>query len=210
MMKRSPLFFSCLLAAFCLLLSGCALQTSQPPSTLYDLGPASSLPSEKTLPEDMPTLVVFRVNAPDWLNNTKMYYRLAHVNDQQTRFYTLSRWNAQPPKLFRDRLKSRIVAAGGEIGGGRAHKVNQLRLIVHVEDFSQYFSDDSNSEARIALRISVLDRDGLIAQKSFLQTAPASTPDAPGGAKALSVATDEVISEILRWIVQNYKKGETL
>lgn len=210
MMKRPYLFFSSLLAVCCLFLSGCALQSSQPPATLYDLGPASSMPAEKTLPEGMPTLVVFRVNAPDWLNNTQMYYRLAHVNDQQTRFYTLSRWNAQPPKLFRDRFKSRIVAAGGEIGGGRAPKADQLRLIIHVEDFSQHFLDDSNSEGRIALRVSVLGKDGLIAQKSFLHTVAAPSPDAPGGAKALSVATDEVITEVLLWIVQNYKKGESL
>ncbi|WAW08978.1 PqiC family protein [Oxalobacter vibrioformis] len=207
MMKPRHLFFSSLLAACCLFLSGCALQSSQPPATLYDLGPSSSMPSDRLLPDDMPTLVVFRVNASDWLNNTKMYYRLAHVNDQQTRFYTLSRWNESPPKQFRDRLKSRIVSAGGEIGGARAPRAGQLRLIVNIEDFSQYFTDDSHSEGRIALRVSVLGKDGLVAQKSFLHAVAASTPDAPGGTKALSVATDEVIAEILLWIVENYKKG---
>ena len=82
-----------------------------------------------------------------------------------------------------------------------------MRLIVNIEDFSQYFTDDSHSEGRIALRVSVLGKDGLVAQKSFLHAVAASTPDAPGGAKALSVATDEVIAEILLWIVENYKKG---
>lgn len=209
MMKPRHFFFSSLLAACCLILSGCALQSSQPQATLYDLGPSSSMPSEKMLPDDVPTLVVFRVNSPDWLNNTQMYYRLKHVNEQQTRFYTLSRWNVAPPKLFRDRLKSRIVAAGGEIGGGRMPRADQLRLIVNVEDFSQYFTDDSNSEGRVALRVTVLGKDGLLAQKSFLHAVAAASPDAPGGAKALSVAADEVISEILLWIVENYKKDES-
>ncbi|MDL2284573.1 PqiC family protein [Oxalobacter sp. OttesenSCG-928-P03] len=181
---------------------------SQPPATLYDLGPPSSMPAEKALPPDMPTLVVFRVNSPDWLGNTMMYYRLTHVNEQQTRFYTLSRWNMPPPKLFRDRLKSRIVSAGGEIGGGRMPRAEQLRLVVHLEDFSQYFLDDSNSEGRVALRVSVLNKDALVAQKSFLHTVTAPTPDASGGAQALSLATDEVIAQILLWIVENYKKGD--
>jgi ABC-type uncharacterized transport system auxiliary subunit len=207
MMKSRRLFFSGLLLFCSLFLSGCTLQSSQPPATLYDLGPPSSMPSDLVLQEEMPVLVVFRVNSPDWLGSTKMYYRLSHVNDQQTRFYTLSRWNSPPPKLFRDRFKSRIVSAGGEIGGERSPGVDQLRLIIHVEDFSQYFTDDSNSQARIALRVSVLGKDGLFARKSFLHTAVAPTPDASGGAKALSVATDEVIAEILRWVVDNYKKS---
>lgn len=209
MMKPRHFFFFSLLATCCLILSGCALQSSQPQAVLYDLGPPSSMPSEKMLPDDVPRLVVFRVNSPDWLNNTQMHYRLLHVNELQTRFYTLSRWSVQPPKLFRERLKSRIVAAGGEIGGGRAQRADQLRLVVNIEDFSQYFADNSHSEGRIALRVSVLGKDGLVAQKSFLHTVAAASPDAPGGAKALSVAADEVITEILLWIVENYKRGES-
>ncbi len=209
MIKRSRLFFFSLLAVCCLILSGCAMN-SQPQSVLYDLGPPSSMPEGPALPAGMPPLIVFQVNSPDWLDSTKMYYRLEHVNAQQARFYTLSRWNMAPSKLFRDRLKSRIVSAGGEIGGGRVPKEGQLRLIVHVEDFSQYFKDDANSEARIALRVSVLDKDGsMIAQKGFLHTVAAKSPDAPGGAQALSAATDDVISEILAWVVENSRKGES-
>ena len=210
MMNTRHFFFSCLMAVCCLLLSGCALNTSQPPATRYDFGPVSSVPSGQIVPTDLPALVVSQVSAPDWLNSTRMYYRLAHVNEQQTLFYTLSSWNAQPSKLFRERFHSRIVAAGGETGDGVMSKANQLRLIIHLEDFSQYFLDDSDSKARIALRVSVPGRDGSVLRKSFFHQVDAPTPDAAGGAKALSVATDEVITQVLDWIVENHKKGEVL
>ena len=201
MMKKSRFSFLALLFSGVLLMAGCAM-TSQPPATLYDLGPLSSMPTERTLTPEIPPLVIFRVQSPEWLNNSMMYYRLGHVNEQQTRFYTQSRWNMSPPKLFRERLRARIAAAGGELGGERSRDREQLRIIVHVEDFSQYFYDDSNSEARISVRATLLDRDGAVSQKVFFQAAPAKTPDAPGGAQALSVATDALITEMFYWIVE--------
>ncbi len=146
----------------------------------------------------MPRLSVYQVNAPEWLGSTMMYYRLAHVDLRETRFYTLSRWNMPPSKLFRDRLESRLVSASG----GSVSREGRWRLIVHMEDFSQHFVDDANSEGRIALRVSVLDGDGLVARQRFLRAVPAPAPDAPGGARALSVATDEVIADILRWLTE--------
>ncbi|MCL1886803.1 MAG: PqiC family protein [Betaproteobacteria bacterium] len=206
MLKRSHLSLFSLLVVCCWLLFGCAIN-SQPSATLYDLGPVSSAQTNKVFPPDMPLLVISRVNAPSWLRNTMMYYRQAQVNDQQTLFYTLSRWSMPPPELFRDHLESRIVAAGGVIEGTRANKAGQLRLIVHIEDFSQYFQDDSTSEGRIALRVSIFGKDRLVAQKSFFHKVPAPSPDAPGGVQALSVAADEVITEILHWIVENRQAG---
>lgn len=206
MIKRMHLLLGCLVAVCGFLLSGCAIE-SQPPAILYDLGPPSLVPTEKALPSDMPVLSVSRVTASDWLSSSMMYYRLEQVNDQQTRFYTLSRWNMPPSNLFQNRLKSRIVSAGGEISVGRVQG-ERLRLVIYVEDFSQYFSDASHSEARIVLRVSILGKKGMIAQKRFLQTVPSKTPDAAGGAQALSVATDDVITEILAWIVSNYQKDE--
>lgn len=206
MMKQRRLFFVSLFTALGLFLSGCAFH-SQPPATLYDLGLPSSMPEERILPAGMPRLLVFQVNAADWLNNSKMYYRLGQVNAQQTRFYTLSRWNTNPPKLFRERLQSRILSLGGEIGSGRIADADELRLIVHLEDFSQYFHDANHSEGRIALRVSVTGKKGLFLQKSFLYTVPAQSPDAVGGAAALADAADGVIADMLQWIGENYSQA---
>ncbi|MDR0933569.1 MAG: ABC-type transport auxiliary lipoprotein family protein [Burkholderiaceae bacterium] len=201
-MKRQRRFFlASLLTASLLLLAGCSMN-SQPPATLYDLGPPESIPADTILPPGTPALAVARVRSPDWLNNTKMYYRLAHINPQQTRFYTLSRWNMPPASLLHDHMKSRIIAAGGEIGGSRAHSDRQLQLVLYLEDFSQFFHDDTHSEGRVVLRVSVLNKDGLLAQKRFSRAIIAATPDAPGGARSLAVATDDLMTEILRWITE--------
>lgn len=206
MMKPSRFFFASLFAALGMLFSGCAFH-SQPPATLYDLGLPSSMPENRILPAGMPRLLVFQVNAADWLNSSKMYYRLGQVNAQQTRFYTLSRWNTQPAKLFRERLQSRILSSGGEIGSGRVADADELRLIVHLEDFSQYFHDADHSEGRVALRILVTGKKGVFLQKSFLYTVPAQSQDAAGGAAALADATDGVIADMLQWIGENYPQA---
>ena len=66
---------------------------------------------------------------------------------------------------------------------------------------ADYFTSDGSG-------ISVFKNDGgVVAQKGFLKQVSATTPDADGGARALSVASDELITEILAWIVQNYKAG---
>jgi cholesterol transport system auxiliary component len=205
MIKRSFLIFSALLAAGALLF-GCAM-TSQPPATMYGLKPMSFTSTDRTLSSDVPALAIFYVSAPDWLNNTMMYYRQMHMNEQQIRFYTLSRWSMSPPELFRERLKSRIVVAGGTIGGGKKYFPGQLRLMVHIEDFSQHFQDDLNSEGRMALRVSILGKEEVLAQKHLFIAVPAATPDAPGGAHALSTATDELITEILTFIAKSCQEG---
>ncbi|MCM1128474.1 MAG: ABC-type transport auxiliary lipoprotein family protein [Alistipes senegalensis] len=207
MIKQSRFFLLGLFAALGIFLSGCAFN-SQPQAVLYDLGLPSSMPEERLLPAGMPRLLVFQVNAADWLNSSKMYYRLAQVNEQQTRFYTLSRWNTQPPKLFRERLQSRILALGGEIGSGRIADADELRLMVHIEDFSQYFHDADYSEGRIALRVSVTGKNGVFLQKSFLAAVPAPSQDAAGGVRALAAATDGVIVEILQWISGNCRQAD--
>lgn len=204
-MKLTRFFFSSLLIGCCLLLSGC-MTSSQPAAILYDLGPDSSMPTGRQMPADMPLLAVSQVESADWLDNNKMYYRLAQVNDQQTRYYTLSLWNMQPQRLFRERLTSRIISAGGDVAGEKVDKTNILRLFVHIEDFSQYFYDDSNSEGRIALRVSVIGKDDFLMQKSFFHKVTAPSPDSAGGAKALAIATDEIIFQMLQWIAENYRK----
>ena len=204
MMKQHRFFFFSFLAAFCLLFSGCAFN-SQPAAVLYDLGPAPFEAETHALPAEMPRLLVSQVNAADWLNSSKMYYRLAQVNDQQTWFYTLSRWNTRPSKLFSERFQSALLASGSEVENGMAAP-DAWRVTVHIEDFSQYFYDASKSEGRIVLRVSVAGKNGRLLQKRFLRAEPAMSPDAAGGAAALAAATDGIIADILQWVGENCRR----
>ncbi len=204
-MKQHHFFSGLLIAISLLFFGGCAFN-SQPSALQYDLGPTSSIKTKQILSSDVPAIMVSQVDAPAWLNNNKMYYRLAQVNEQQTRFYTRTLWNMPPAKLFREYLKSHIVSSGGEIGGKKISTANTIQLFIYIEDFSQYFYTDENSEGRIALRASILNQDGVLTQKSFYKAIKAPTPDAAGGVQALATGTNEVIIEILHWIEKNYKK----
>ena len=204
-MKQHHFLSGLLIAISLLFLGGCAFN-SQPAAIQYDLGPTTSMPAERIFSSNMPPIIVSQVDAPAWLNNNKMYYRLSQVNDQQTRFYTRTLWNMPPAKLFREYLKSLIVSSSGEIGGQKISTTNALRLFIYIEDFSQYFYSDESSEGRIALRASLLGKDNLLIQKSFYRAIPAPTPDAAGGVKALATGANEIMTEILYWVKENYKK----
>jgi cholesterol transport system auxiliary component len=43
----------------------------------------------------------------------------------------------------------------------------------------------------------------LVGQRSVLVQRPATTPDAPGGVRALAAATDAAIEEIDQWLQQS-------
>lgn len=185
------------------LLSGC-MGGSTMQAMMYDLGPMEETSQVVLLPNTMPYLLATKVSSAEWLNSSLMYYRLGHVNEQQTRAYSESRWNRQPAKIFRDRLQSRIIAARNETNSVKADGA-RLEIVLYLEDFSQYFYDETKSEARIVVRATLL-RDGvLLDQKIFTQKEPAPSADAAGGVKALAVATEDVISEILVWTINRYQ-----
>ena len=52
------------------------------------------------------------------------------------------------------------------------------------------------SQARIQLRVGLVHKNNLLAQKSFVSSVDVATPDAKGGAAAMSRASDQIIEQI--------------
>ena len=129
-----------------------------------------------------------------------IYFRLAYANEQQPRPYASSRWAMPPAQLFGQRLKSRLAQAGGVVLAAADGAINVPLLRVEADDFTQIFSSPAQSGAHIALRASVFDGRALVAQKSFMHQAPAPSPDAAGGAKAMVAASDAVITDMMGWL----------
>ena len=205
MFSRSRLFLFAKLGMSALLLAGCL--TSAPPATLYDFGSIVPKMDEQVFPPDFPALDVSRVGAPAWLQSTLIYYRQEQVNEQQTRFYTQSRWNMVPSELIRENIRAQIYAAGGSLGGGRAVHADELRLVLYVQEFSHYFSSATVSEGRFAFTAAISQKGEVIAQRAFYAAVPAKTPDAQGGVKALSEAVHAATAEMLLWIVQSHNQS---
>lgn len=78
-------------------------------------------------------------------------------------------------------------------------------LQLELDEFAQVFDAPNASVGLIRVHATVLaPADGgggrLLAQRSFIAQQPAPSPDAAGGVRALTAASDRVLSEIAQWL----------
>ncbi|MGV3742758.1 MAG: ABC-type transport auxiliary lipoprotein family protein [Burkholderiaceae bacterium] len=192
--------YTFLVASILLLLAGCAINEPPPASQAFDLGPARM---EKTadMPK-LPALSVAHVDAPSWLDSTRMFYRLGYSNAQQPRQYAGNRWITPPAQLFEQRLKSRLGQSGGMVLSASAGAMRIPVLQIEIDEFTQVFESPGQSAAHVTVRAAVIDNRILIAQQTFVKQVPAPTADAPGGVRALADASDAVIADMMKWLAQ--------
>jgi cholesterol transport system auxiliary component len=180
-----------------LLATGCA--TRAPEADLFDLGPPTNASKVAQVP-NLPAVSMPEVLTPTWLDGNNMFYRMLYANDQQPRPYAKTRWSMAPGLLLDQRVRSRITQAGGVVIQLSDGVVNLPTLRIETDDFTQNFSSVSSSDARVVLRASLYNGRALVAQKTFSSQAPAPTPDATGGARALAAASDAAIDEMITWL----------
>ena len=177
------------------LLAGCA-SVKKPQAELFDLGlatPAAGLPA-------LPPMALAEVNTPEWLDSPAIFYRLAYESPRQPRPYANSRWSMPPAQLFAQRLKSRMGQAGGTLLSASDGATGIPVLHLEADEISQVFDSPARSDGMVAMRLSVLNGRRLLGQKSFVQRAPAPSPDAAGGVDAIAAASDAVIADMLQWL----------
>jgi cholesterol transport system auxiliary component len=185
------------------LLAGCAGQSSQTSHSRFDLGPVPTQATAPVLPPAtvqasvLSALSVADVNVPAWLDNTGMHYRLLYADSRETRPFATSHWTMPPAGLIGQRLKWRVAQAGGAVMSTADSRTNILQI--DADDFSQHFDSPASSQAQVALRATVLAGRKLVAQRTFVRTAPAGG-NAAGGAQALAVATDQAIVDMIQWL----------
>jgi cholesterol transport system auxiliary component len=201
MKKNLEILLAALFAFGCVALGGCAVYKA-PPQTMFDLGPLPAAAAASGL-DGLRPIGVAEPSVPPWLDSREMYYRLNYANDLQLHPYANSRWSMPPIQLFEQRLKLRIAQAGGQVLSA-SESASNVPLVLHIEadDFTQTFDSPAHSGGQVALRASVFSGRGLLAQKSFSRQADAPSADAGGGAKALAIASDAVIAEILQWLTE--------
>ncbi|MES2046888.1 MAG: ABC-type transport auxiliary lipoprotein family protein [Pseudomonadota bacterium] len=178
------------------LLQACASGT-QSSSLSYDFG---TVAKENNAAPSKIAISLADVSAPATLDSNAMLYRLAYDNAQLLHPYANHHWSMPPAQLFTQRFKSRIAATGGTVLGATDGVAELPVLRIEMDEFSQVFTSTTQSEAKIALRVTLIKKNKLIAQQYFdLATASASA-DASGGAKAMQVTADRSISAILAWL----------
>lgn len=171
-----------LLLCAALLLAGCAGGRGAAVKS-YDLGaepPKASLPPLRAV----------SVRAAMPLDGSDMLYRLAWRDPGEIAAFGQSRWAAPPAELLRRQLLRALPES----------KDAPCALAVELNEFSQVFSAEQASEARIELRATLAGRAGPLAARGVSISEPGGGPSAASGAAAFARAADRAVAELARWI----------
>ena len=191
-------------------LAGCSA-LPQPPvrPVLYDLGPGQLAPAAEQPP--LPALALADVQSAGAVDgSTAVHYRLAYSDARELRPYQQARWSQPPIQLMRQRLQAHLGqqrAVIGTLGAQASVRVDgqpPALLRVELEEFSQVFDSPERSVGLVRLR-ATLTRPGslgesLLAQRLFEAQAPAPSPDATGGTRALAQGADQVAAALAQWL----------
>lgn len=209
-------------------LGGCSALPDKPTrAALYDFGLAA-VPVAAPQAASGPPLALEDISTPGGaLDNTAVLYRLGYADVQQLRPYALARWAMPPAQLLRQRLKERIgqnrpvfnagegVALERSASAARAGvatpattasttAANPLLLRVELEEFSQLFDAPASSQGVVRLRATLValtpGGERLLGQRLFALQQPAPSPDAAGGVRALTTASDAAIEALVLWL----------
>ncbi|MFX1671145.1 ABC-type transport auxiliary lipoprotein family protein [Paraburkholderia sp. A2WS-5] len=208
--RSFPRLYRAALAALAIgMLAACAGRSVTLSEVHYDLGPqqeaaspsAASLsaPSAPTAPSpaSLPPLKVLEVNAPPTLDHDGILYRL-NGDSQRTGRYADSRWTMSPARLLTLRLRSALGSRATVLSGADAVPAPLLK--VELTEFEQVFDSSTQSAGVLAARATLMRGGKVIAQRSFVARAPASTPDAAGGVAALRAASDDFAGQVGAWV----------
>ncbi len=196
--------WSALIAIFTLL-TACATSA---PTQSFDYG---SAPFTIGLPKLQLTgmkWVVAEIRVPASLDGNAMLYRLNYENPQELKPYAQSRWSVSPAQLLSIRLKQAINQAGGAALSAADGIKDTAQLRIELEEFAQHFSAPQHSQARLHLRVGLIHKNTLIAQRAFTADVDAGTPDAKGGAAAMVRASDQIIQQMLQWAQQEQQSAK--
>ncbi len=183
-----------------LLLSACAGPGTGVRPMVYDFGPGPATGATTAGGIQGPTLRIEMIDANPALESTAMLYRLAYANSQQLQPYALARWSMTPSQLLGQRVREHLsqrytlLRPGDKDAGART-------LRIELDEFSQLFTAPDSSVALLRLRASVTPTGTTAAaQRSIIVQRSAPSADAPGGARAMSVATEVALQELDLWL----------
>jgi cholesterol transport system auxiliary component len=173
------------LLLFSILLFGAGCTNSARQPVLHDFGFPVSSTTQKSKPGNKP---VITVDAPTWLWDNRIRYRLLYASETRVGFYALDLWIASPPELFEQLL----ISSG---------KTRNYSLVIWLQDFEQQF--DAPDRSRVVLRFSVeaySDDNKKIGAKEFYLERSTPTPDAAGAVSGFKNLTRQAIDKVQLWL----------
>jgi len=175
-MRRSPGLIAITLMAT---VSACSIGPNQGLPVRHDLGPMAISTAHGT---------AVTLDAPVWLWDERIRYRLLYEDATVIRHYNLDRWEAPLPVL----LERRLTLNGNE------PFVVQIKLT----QFEQQFETSNQARVVMSLLVSALAaRDyRLIANRSFNLSQNTVSPDAAGAIAGFVKLTEQAKADIQAWL----------
>jgi cholesterol transport system auxiliary component len=211
-------FFTVLSVFSAVLMSACSGLPDKPTrSSMYDFGPGLLSTPATTRQAPLPPIALDNIaTSGGALDNMAVLYRLGYEDEQHLRPYAQSRWAMPPAQLVRQRMRDQLgqrrvvynAGAGAALNRSQNAQSTALPLLLRMdlEEFSHLFTTPDTSVGLIRLRVTLLEvtpaGEKLISQRNVIVQRPAPTLDAPGGVRALTLATDAAIEEIDQWLQQ--------
>lgn len=162
-------------------LTACGITTKQP--ALHDFGiPALTVSGQSK--------ASININAPTWLWDNRIRYRLLYTTPSEVRFYGLHQWIASPPELFEQLLTSK-------------DKMLDYAITIRLQDFEQQF--DAPDRARVVINFIVEaysgDKNQHLGSQMFSLQQPTKTADATGAINGFINLTHQAVGKIQMWLI---------
>jgi cholesterol transport system auxiliary component len=165
-------------------LSACVMTPKQP--ALHDFGP---VPGDSESAIQPIRKAVLSVDAPSWLWDNRIRYRLLYASPTKVGFYALDQWIGAPPELFQQRM----MALGGAF---------PYALRIQLTEFEQQFN--AADQARVVLSFAIdafsADSKRKLASQAFHLEKPAKTPDAAGAVEAFGQLIRQAEANLETWL----------
>lgn len=168
--------------------SGCNSVQDYSQPTVHDLGPLIQQQNNNT----NVNWSVTTIDAPVWLWDDQIRYRLLYADPTQVGYYTKDRWIGPPPSLLRHKLTR--------------HDGNKKLYRLHIQllDFEQLF--DQPGQSRVVLNVHVTarlsDNRKIVAERNFNLQQQTSSADAQGAIRGFVTISDDLIEQLNQWLLK--------
>ncbi len=177
---KQPITKKILAISFLIMTSACSMRPNLSVPTHHDLGLATEANINNA---------TVNVDAPSWLWEERIRYRLLYSNPTAIAYYNLDRWEAPVPTLLEHRLN---IAAQGK----------PINLKIQLMQFEQQFESANNARVVMVLKVSAFSSNGarLLSKRVFNFSKNTESPDAAGAIEGFVDLTEQANKELSSWL----------
>ncbi|HEY8118098.1 MAG TPA: hypothetical protein VIE91_02545 [Methylophilaceae bacterium] len=162
---------------------------TRPNLATYDFGLAVQPNPDQRL---IAKIGVEEITAAESLNYQQMRYRLNYENTSRILFYADSRWSSAPPELLSSKLNTMLQLSQQPLN---------CSLKLKLQVFDQVFTSPATSEGVVQMSVVLVDKKTrkVLSTDLISASVAATTPNAAGGASALSQASENALVKAISW-----------